>query len=259
MLGLPITSAAGWSTPQPNGDPGSWKLILNSQFEGPLAEPWSTGWFGDGVTGDVNRHANDCLNPAQVASGHGELNIRLVAKPEMCDGKMKDYETGLITTDGRFSFTYGFVQVRVWSTATSSGALADWPSVWTDGRSWPADGELGVLEGLNGHACWHFHDPKGAPGGCATGSYGGGWHTYGADWEPGRVTYYYDGHPVGTISNGITSAPMYLIVGLGAGGDPVIAPATMRVQYVRVWCHPGPSQPAALMARRATEASRTRS
>ena len=50
------------------------------------------------------------------------------------------------------------------------------------------------MEGLSGQACWHFHDPQGGPGGCSTATYTGGWHTFGADWEPGSVTYYYDGH-----------------------------------------------------------------
>jgi beta-glucanase (GH16 family) len=95
---------------------------------------------------------------------------------------------------------------------------------------------MDVLEGLGGSACWHFHDPSGGPGGCASGGYGGAWHTYGADWEPGVVTYYYDGVRVGQISTGITSAPMYLILGMGLGSSPV-APATEEVDYVRVWQH----------------------
>jgi len=85
-------------------------------------------------------------------------------------------------------------------------------------------------------ACYHFHDPSGGPGGCA--SSGPGWHTFGADWQPGSVTYYYDGVAVGTISQGITSAPMYLIIDLTDGpgiGGQTIVPATMQVAYVRAW------------------------
>jgi hypothetical protein len=48
------------------------------------------------------------------------------------------------------------------------------------------------------------------------------------------VTYYYDGKLVGRITPGITGAPTYLILGL-APGDPVVAPATARADYVRVW------------------------
>jgi beta-glucanase (GH16 family) len=116
-----------------------------------------------------------------------------------------------------------------------TNTIADWPAFWTDGQYWPRDGEQDILEGLDGVACWHFHNASGAPGSCAYGkTFTGGWHIFGADWEPGSVTYYYDGKRVGRITSGITGAPMYLILGL-APGNPVVAPATARVDYVRVW------------------------
>ena len=112
--------------------------------------------------------------------------------------------------------------------------------MWADGQSWPADGELDVLEGLGGLACWHFHDPAGAPGGCLPGTFTAGWHTFGADWEPGIVTYYYDGTPVGSVTSGVTASPMFVILDLAADnayGGQIEVPATMRVDYVRVWQH----------------------
>ena len=64
-----------------------------------------------------------------------------------------------------------------------------------------------------------------------------GWHTYAADWQPGVVTYYYDGTEVGQITTGITSSPMYLILNdaVGGAGGQVVTPSTMQVDYVRVW------------------------
>lgn len=74
-------------------------------------------------------------------------------------------------------------------------------------------------------------------GGCAAGTFTG-WHTYGVDWEPGSVTYYYDGHQVGQITSGVISAPMYLILNDAVpGGGYIHAPSTMKVDYVRVWRH----------------------
>jgi beta-glucanase (GH16 family) len=118
----------------------------------------------------------------------------------------------------------------------SGSTIDNWPAWWTDGQNWPQDGEMDVLEGLGGQACYHFHSPAGAPGGCAAGNFTG-WHTYGAKWESGSVIYYYDGKAVGTITTGITAAPMYLIlndaVSRTAGGPS--RPSTMRIAYVRVW------------------------
>ena len=93
------------------------------------------------------------------------------------------------------------------------------------------------MEGLSGQACYHFHDPSGGPGACDAAT-GPGWHTFGVEWQAGSVTYYYDGQAIGTISQGITADPMYLILDLtdnpGIGGE-TVAPATMQVAYVRAW------------------------
>jgi beta-glucanase (GH16 family) len=52
------------------------------------------------------------------------------------------------------------------------------------------------------------------------------------------VTWYYDGQAVGTVTSGVTNSPMQLILNIAIEpGDPVLAPATMRVAYVRVWQH----------------------
>ncbi len=70
--------------------------------------------------------------------------------------------------------------------------------------------------------------------------YAGGWHTFAADWAPGSVTYYYDGIRLWRDVSGITSAPMYLILDLAVSSTvtpPATVPATMRVDYVRVWKH----------------------
>ena len=99
---------------------------------------------------------------------------------------------------------------------------------------------MDIMEGLGGgKACWHFHSPSGGPGGCAPGDFTG-WHTYGAEWKPGSVTYYYDGKQVGQITTGITSSPMYVILNNGVStehGGPTVTPADMMTDYVRVWQH----------------------
>ena len=120
-----------------------------------------------------------------------------------------------------------------------SGAINNWPAFWADGTgTWPVTGELDVMEGLSGKAAGHFHSPSGGPGVSAPASLNGaGCHVYAAEWGPGKVTFIYDGQTIGSITSGITSAPMYLILNLGVGGygGPIQAPSTMTVDYVRVW------------------------
>jgi beta-glucanase (GH16 family) len=225
---------------RPLGERGRWHLVFDDEFGGSAlnTSKWSTGWFGRGITGGVKSDEPDCYDPRQVVVSGGELQLTLVARQESCNGSPHAYASGLVSSIGRFAFTHGFVEVRARLPA-SDGMVADWPGIWADGLGpWPTTGELDVVEGIGGQACWHFHDPAGDPGSCSNTNYAGSWHTYGADWESGVVTFYYDGKRVATLTRGITGAPMYLILGLGAApGLPVAAPARLQVGYVRVWQH----------------------
>jgi beta-glucanase (GH16 family) len=213
--------------------------VFDSEFNGSSLDTsqWSTGWFGSGITQPVNSSEQECYDPAQVSVTNGELDLTAIAKTETCGGVTRPYASGIVTTDGLFSFTYGYMEARIWLPGSSE--IADWPAFWADGQNWPADGEIDVLEGLSGKACAHFHNPAGGPGACASGTFAGGWHTFAADWQPGSITYYYDGTEIWQDASGITSAPMYLIINLAlySSFSPDSAPATMRVDYVRVWQH----------------------
>jgi beta-glucanase (GH16 family) len=231
----------------PPGDPSTWHSIFDDEFSNNSlsGSDWTTGWYGSGITQPVNTTAElECLDPSHVVEGSGELDLNLTATPETCDSSSGELNepnaSGMVTTTGKFSYTYGYMEARVWVPGSSS--VDDWPQVWEVGQGgqWPQDGELDVMEGLGGSACYHFHDPSGGPGGCASGNFAGGWHTFGADWEPGIVTWYYDGVDVGSVTSGITSSPMYLLLTLAVDhtyGGPVLTPATMRIDYVRVWQH----------------------
>jgi hypothetical protein len=106
------------------------------------------------------------------------------------------------------------------------------------------DGEIDIMEGLGGHAAWHYHYDSG--GGSDSHPIGGsvntspGTHIYGVNWYPGHLDFYYDGTLVASATNGslsggatISSSPMYLILDYAAGSGSV--PATMVVNYARVF------------------------
>jgi len=233
----PITAPVTYGGLQPVGpSAGSWaRMILDSEFSGSsLDSQWSTGWFGSGITPGINSAEQNCYDPAQVGVAGGALNLTAVARSESCGGVTRPYASGIVTTNGKFSFTYGYMEARIWM--PGAGSIADWPAFWADGQNWPTTGEIDTVEGLGGTACAHFHNSAGGPGGCAGGGYGGSWHTYAADWEPGSLTFYYDGVQIWKDTSGITSAPMYLILNL-AVSSAVTVPATMHVDYVRVWQH----------------------
>ena len=140
--------------------------------------------------------------------------MTLTAAPSngsVVNGSRYSYVSGAISTYGTKTFVYGYFQARLYFPG-SAGRIFNWPAFWLDGRNWPTDGELDVVEGV-----WVAQPPTtstrmpGGPGAHVAGDFTG-WHTYGADWEPGSVTYYYDGREVGRINHGVTSQPMALLI-----------------------------------------------
>jgi beta-glucanase (GH16 family) len=222
----------------PLGVPGSWTLSFDDEFTSLNLSNWRPNWLGNSntaVTQPVNSEEVECIDPAQSTVGGGVLTITAVQRG--CAGH--SYASGLLETNGHFDFTYGYMEARMFLPSDGAGGIADWPAFWADGANWPNDGEIDVMEGLDGPACWHFHwGTPSAPqqvGGCPRGDFSG-WHTYGADWEPGTITWYYDGKKVGRTTSGVTGQPMYLIVNLALTPRPMV-PARMSVDYVRVWRH----------------------
>jgi Glycosyl hydrolases family 16/LysM domain len=220
----------------PLGIPGSWTPVFDDEFNGDSLDTanWNTGWLASGITPPVNPDEQECYDPTQVSVGGGYLHLDAVPKSEECGGQTRPYASGMVNTDGLHEFTDGAFEARIYLPASPDGGVADWPAFWADGQNWPADGEMDVMEGLSGQTCYHYHDPSGGPGGCTDA--GPGWHTYGAQWQDGTVTYYYDGHDVGSTSTGGVNAPQYLILNNavgGAGGQ--TEPSDMLVDYVRAW------------------------
>ncbi|WP_037570519.1 glycoside hydrolase family 16 protein [Phaeacidiphilus oryzae] len=237
----------------PAGLGGRWKLAFDDEFDtGRLdTSKWTSAWGRvSGVSQPVNGSELECYDSSQAAVSGGELHLTVVQRDSDCGGTTRPYTSGIVTTDpevlgaGRgFQFTHGVVEVRAY-VPPGSGQCTNWPAIWTDGRNWPKDGEIDVYECLSGKASWHLvsgsHGAEAnAPGAYPPASAYTGWHTFAADWEPGEVTFYYDGVNVGSHSYR-PSSPNYVILNnaVGAEGGQASAPADFRVDWVRVWQRP---------------------
>lgn len=213
----------------------AFKLIFDDEFVNLDPARWGSNWLGapGTVTKPINSAELAAYDPVQAVPLNGNLQLSTILRSVTISGKTYSYRSGCVTS--KFQFTYGYLEARIFCPG-SGGKIANWPAFWSDGQNWPTDGELDVFEGLSGGASYHFHSPSGGPGGSVVGDFTG-WHIYGALWEPGQVTYYYDGKQVGRIAVGITAAPMFLILNYGVGGygGPVLVPATMLIDYVHVY------------------------
>jgi Ca2+-binding RTX toxin-like protein len=216
----------------------SWTLTFDEEFNGTSlnSDVWGSNWLG--VPGTVTKPVNTlelaAYDPAQVSVSGGYLRLNAIEKPATVNGVTYNYRSGLVHTHDSFTQTYGYFEARIFLPG-SNGQISNWPAFWLNGENWPYDGELDVMEGLEGSAAYHFHSPSGGPGSAVAGDFTG-WHIFGALWEPGKVSYYYDNQLVGTITSGITGSPMYLILNLGIGVDSLLSvPGEMLVDWVHAY------------------------
>lgn len=237
-------AAPGPSIPQPVGVAGTWSLRFSDEFEGTQLDltKWRPNWLAGNdtdITKPVNSAEVACYDPRQLAVAGGVLTINAAQRPCVDNaGRSYQYASGLIESHDRFDFTYGYLETRMYIPAGAPVA-PNWPAFWANGAGdWPSTGELDVMELLQGDACYHFHSDTTAAGGCPKLTQVSGWHTFGALWKPGVVTFFYDGSEVGRLASGITDSPMYLVTNLAIApkpGAPIVVPSSVQVDYVRVW------------------------
>lgn len=235
----PSSRAAGI---QPVGQTSGWSLIFDDEFDGTSVDltKWRPNWLGSSdtaITKPINSLETSCYDPKQVSVGNGELDLVAILQSCVVNNTTYKYRSGMVESNGRFNFTYGYMEARIW---TPAGAGV-WPAFWSDGQNWPYDGEIDVLEAYGTDTSTYHYHYAGCGGDCNPGGSivvngaTSGWHTYAADWEQGIITWYYDGQLVWQYATSITSSPQYLILNLGLNSSQSAVPATLKVDYVRVW------------------------
>ncbi|MGH9101642.1 MAG: glycoside hydrolase family 16 protein [Acidimicrobiales bacterium] len=226
--------------PKPDGPSGSWHLTFNDSFTGNTLNRhwWSTCYDWDCTNAGNNEL--EWYKPGNVTVSDGLLH--LTARQQTAHGK--PYTSGMIQSNHKYVFRYGYMQIR---TKLPAGR-GMWPAFWTlsTDHSWPP--EIDVFEALGDRPSRitmtvHTDERQTIQTALSGIDFTAGYHDLGVDWEPGSLTWYVDGI-VRMHENVSITKPQYLLVDLAVSGyDPpgssTVLPARMDVASVRVWQHPG--------------------
>jgi beta-glucanase (GH16 family) len=206
--------------------------------------PWAAS---SGCTNEGNRELEWYLSD-QVGVHGGAMH--LTARKEQAQGTDHDgsprwfpYRSGMVTTAGRYEFTYGQVEFL----ARAPRGRGMWPALWllpTD-ESWPPEIDIMEAHGEDvGHVMVSYHKTRSKALQTVVPVDGGidKWHRYALDWRPDFLTWWIDQRPVFSVRSDVPHQPMYLLATLAMAGDGDHAPdsttptnASFDIAQVRVW------------------------
>ena len=238
--------------------PEGYKLVWQDEFnEGTELNPadWThevqnSGWVNNELQNYVNHTTPGGALVTEVKNG--SLLIHCLKE----DGKIY---SGRVYAKQKQGWTYGYIEARI----KLPKGKGTWPAFWmmpVNFKSWPADGEIDIMEEVGGranyvssslHANAHVHSNgtqvthemfcEGAED---------DFHTYAIQWTGENITTFVDGQVQLSYDNrGLGrddwpyDDPFYVILNLAWGGswggtygiDEGALPATMEVDYVRVF------------------------
>ena len=225
--------------------------------------------FDEGIVPKTNKWGYDIGN-GNYGWGNNELQfytsrsenvivadglLKITAKRENYRGN--NYTSTRMKTQGRFSFTYGKVEVR----AKLPDGSGTWPAIWMLGDNitsvgWPACGEIDIMEHVGNRPGWPssaIHNPAGYAGGYfgheqyiadVTSEF----HVYGILWTTEKIEFTVDNvvhftyNPaVKDNNNWPFKAKQFLIINIAMGGNlggtipSSFTDSTMEIDYVRVY------------------------
>ncbi len=242
-----------------------WVLTWSDEFNGRDGSPpdpakWvvesgGNGWGNNELQYYTPRREN-------VRQEKGNLVIEAIKeKFTGADGVERDYTSGRLKTEGRFSQRYGRFEARI-QIPSGKGI---WSAFWLLGDNfstvgWPGCGEIDVMENVGSEpATIHgsIHGPGYSSGDSLTasftlssGRFSDGFHVFAAEWEPQIVRFYVDDKLFATKTPADLPAgkrwahdhAFFIVLSLAVGGnlpghpgDSTVFPQRMLVDYVRVY------------------------
>jgi beta-glucanase (GH16 family) len=234
-------------------------MVFNDEFDGQTLDTtkWSTtiGFLGAEGPRYHNESYLSYTLDEDVIVGDGLLRLR--TERHSVTGSepvgLFDYSQGLISTHDKFTFTYGYVEIR----AKYPGGKGVWPCFWLmpQNESWPPEFDIGEYYGgqhkmHHGLAHGTLPDVEWDSSGDSDTDFVNNWHTIALEWTAGRAVWYVDNVPRKTVvADYVPSVPMYVILSngvsshFGPSGEPdenTVFPNDFEVDYIRIYQPPQP-------------------
>lgn len=240
---------------------GFWSCTLADNFSGTALD--RSVWTGITQPG----HSDPCMldDPRTIAVSDGSLRLTALQTgdglqcPLRADGTRAPYAGAWASTYYRWGQQYGRFEARIKVQVAEVQGLHEAFWLWPDTRftadtPWPSSGEIDIVETFSSHpnlAVPYLHYGENDNGGPVPGlntawdctAPRGQWHTYVLEWTADKLTIFVDGQTCLVNTAGASSFRKPFIINLtqflgGAqnlfdGRAPL--PATMEVDYVKVW------------------------
>ena len=253
-----ITISQAASAEPPYNVPEGYSLVWQDEFDnGPSlnADFWThevkgAGWVNNELQNYVNQITPDGAKVTELKNG----KLRITCLKE--NGKIY---SGRVYAKQNEGWTYGYIEARI----KLPKGKGTWPAFWmmpVNFKSWPADGEIDIMEEVGGHANYvssslhanshvHTHGTQVTHEMYLEGAEDD-FHIYSILWTAKNITTYVDGQVQLSYDNTGKGRddwpyedPFYIIFNLAWGGDWGAAygidesalPCTMEIDYVRVY------------------------
>jgi beta-glucanase (GH16 family) len=207
-------------------EPGNWALTFDDEFNG--GELDLARW----VPHDPFLHVRQ---PEAVSLSGGQLRI-------LARRKDSEYTSGIVSTFGLFSQTYGRFEIRC-RVPAGQGLLSAFRLMPVPPGPLPA---IDVFE-TTGNAPskvffanhWGTEQTERSFGDSFTGpDLSTGFHTLSIEWDRDKITWFIDGKEKFRSTDGIPHQPMYLLIDLAVRGPDATVPSSFDIDYIRVYQHP---------------------
>ena len=183
-----------------------WVLVFNDEFNAAdYSQPVDDKWMRCQRYGATwNRWLSDSEEVIYLEDG--DLVARAIPNPDKASDPV-DMITGGIKSMGRFGFTYGYVEARIYNNLWVGNFPAFWMMPEDQSAGWPDCGEIDIWEVIDTenrsyhtiHSNWTYdlgykNNPQSSFN--TTCSYDR-YHTYGLAWDATTLIWYLDGKEVG--------------------------------------------------------------